>query len=137
MNLFINKPDFLGILSSGLCAIHCAAAPLFFAAQPLVHDALEEAGHHDHGHAHGSGLWGSLDLLFLAVSLVAVFFAARASQQTATRAWLGVGWAIFAASLVMEHLGMVGWLMYVGSAVLVVTHLVNFRQCRAPHQTST
>ncbi|TXF90304.1 MerC domain-containing protein [Neolewinella aurantiaca] len=132
MNPFVNKPDFVGMLSSGLCAIHCAVAPVFFAAQPLVHDAISEASHH--GHEHGHGLWGSLDIIFLVLSLVAVYYAAKASQQTKTRAWLWIGWGVFAAGLLMEHLGMVGWLMYVGSAILVVTHLINFRQCRLPNQ---
>ncbi|NJC26547.1 MerC family mercury resistance protein [Neolewinella antarctica] len=63
MSYLIQKPDFVGMLSSGLCAIHCAAAPIFFAAQPLVHGVIGEADHH--GHEHGHGLWGSLDFVFL------------------------------------------------------------------------
>lgn len=90
-------------------------------------------GEADH---HGHGIWGSLDFAFLAASLIAVYFAAKASQRITTRVWLWVGWATFAMGLLMEHLGMVGWLMYVGSAVLVITHLVNFRQCRIPHKAS-
>lgn len=136
MNPFVNKPDFMGMLASGLCAIHCAATPLFFAAQPLVHEAISEAGHHEHGHDHGHGIWGSLDLIFVVLSLIAVYYAAKASRNTKTRAWLWGGWGVFAAGLLMEHLGMVGWLMYVGSAILVVTHLVNFRQCRVSSQPS-
>jgi hypothetical protein len=134
MNSFINKPDLVGMLASGLCAIHCAMVPLFFAAQPLVYEAISEAGHH--GHEHGHGLWASLDIVFLVLSLIAVHYAAKASHQPKTRAWLWGGLGVFAAGLLMEYLGMVGWLMYVGSAILVITHLVNFRQCRVPRQSS-
>lgn len=136
MNIFVNKPDFVGMAASILCAIHCAAFPLLFAAQPLVHEAISSAEGHGHGHGHGHGglasLWSSLDFVFLALSLVAVYFAARASRNATTKVWLWTGWAIFAIGVGMEQFGLPGWLMYVGSAVLVIAHLINFRQCKIP-----
>lgn len=128
-----NKPDFLGIAVSGLCVLHCAFTPLLFAAQPLWHDSV---GTRDLP-GYGAWWWGSLDYLFLGLSLVAVRFAARASQRTGVRTLLWLGWVVFVVGLLLEGYSVGTWVMYFGSAVLVATHLMNFRQCRGPQPNRT
>ncbi|MGB3547043.1 MAG: MerC domain-containing protein [Saprospiraceae bacterium] len=125
-NSIIGKPDLLGLAASGLCALHCTITPLFFAAQPLLHHTTDHAHHHT-----GLSFWSSLDYVFLLLSLVAVWLASRASRRPSTRAWLWVGFSCFSLGLILESYS--PWalaLLYLGSGILVVTHLVNFHQCR-------
>ena len=87
MNVFANRPDVIGMAASGLCALHCAVTPLFFVTQPFVHEAIANAGDHGHGH----GIWSSLDVIFLALSLIAVVYAAKVSQSATIKLWLWGG----------------------------------------------
>lgn len=77
--------------------------------------------------------WAMLDYLFLFVSLLAVWYSARHTSSRSVRLLLWVGWAGFAAGLLLEAgaFAFGKWLMYAGSVALVVTHVVNFRHCRA------
>jgi hypothetical protein len=116
------QSDLLGVLASGLCAIHCALTPVFFAARPLLE------GHHHHG-----GFWGALDYVFLIVSLLAVWYSARHTSHRTYKWVLWVSWAVFAIGLLSEvlHISWGIWLMYIGSIVLVVSHIQNYRYCRS------
>lgn len=117
--------DILGVAASGLCAIHCALTPLFFAAKPVLETTM---GHHHHG----SGFWASLDYIFLVLSLAAVWFSARHTIHKGIRKVLWGGWVLFAIGLLSEafhfHQGI--WLMYLGSITLVVAHVYNHRYCK-------
>ncbi len=121
----INYSDLLGVAASGLCAIHCALTPLFFATRPVLESTL---GHHHHG----AGFWALLDYLFLVLSLVAVWYSARHTSHTGIKKVLWGAWIIFAIGLLSEpfhfHHGI--WFMYAGSITLVVAHLYNHRYCK-------
>ena len=39
-SIISKKSDLLGIMASGLCAVHCAVTPFFFAARPLLDNAI-------------------------------------------------------------------------------------------------
>ena len=117
--------DFLGAVASGLCAIHCALTPVFFAARPVLETTMGK-------HSHGPGFWALLDYLFLVLSLAAVWYSARHTDHTGIKRALWGAWSIFAIGLLSEsfhfHHGI--WFMYVGSITLVVTHLYNHRHCK-------
>ncbi|MEM6892167.1 MAG: MerC domain-containing protein [Bacteroidota bacterium] len=122
----LSYSDFLGVAASGLCAIHCALTPLFFAARPVLESTM---GHHHH---HGDGFWGLLDYLFLVLSLVAVWYSAKHTHHKRIRWVLWAAWAVFAIGLLSEifHFEQGKWLMYAGSIVLVVAHWYNHRYCK-------
>ena len=129
-SIISKKSDLLGVLASGLCAVHCAITPLFFAARPLLDKAMREGGH---GCEQAPWGWAMLDYLFLVISLLAVWYSARHTSSRNVRLLLWVGWACFAMGLLLEatEFAFGKWLMYAGSIALVVTHIVNFRHCRA------
>ena len=119
----INRSDIMGALASGLCAIHCGLTPLlFFAAQPVLESTVD-------GHSHGSIWWGALDYVFLILSLVAVYFSAKHTHHKEIKWVLWIAWSIFAIGLLSEpfHLSYGKWLMYIGSAVLIIAHLKNYQ----------
>lgn len=124
--------DFLGVAASGLCAIHCALTPVFFAARPVLESTI---GHHHHG----DGFWALLDYLFLVISLVAVWYSAKHTHHIGIKRVLWVAWGVFAVGLLSEifHFEYGIWLMYLGSIALVVTHSYNHRYCKRIHFNST
>ena len=128
-SIISKKSDLLGIMASGLCAVHCAVTPFFFAARPLLDKAVC-----DRSCCSNAPLgWAMLDYLFLLISLLAVWYSAKHTTSRTVRFLLWVGWACFAVGLLLEGGAFASgkWMMYTGSAGLVATHVVNFRHCRA------
>ena len=122
----LHQSDLLGVLASGLCAIHCALTPVFFAVRPLLETA-HDGHHHDH-----VGFWGALDYVFLILSLLAVWYSARHTSHASFKWILWIAWGVFAVGLLSEPLNYSHgiWLMYFGSITLVVAHIQNYRYCQ-------
>ncbi len=121
----MNYSDWLGTAASGLCAIHCTLTPIFFVAKPALASTL---GEHDHHH----GLWAALDYVFLALSLLAVWYSARHTTHAQIKWILWAAWGVFAFGLLSEllELSFGHWFMYAGSIALVITHIINYRHCQ-------
>ncbi|MEM6540916.1 MAG: MerC domain-containing protein [Bacteroidota bacterium] len=121
----LSYSDWLGAAASGLCAIHCALAPVFFAARPVLESTMGE-------HSHGEGFWALLDYLFLVLSLAAVWYSSRHTTHKGIKKILWAAWVIFAVGLLSEvfHFSYGIWFMYVGSIALVAAHLYNHRYCK-------
>ena len=119
----INRSDVLGITASGLCAIHCALTPLIFAVKPVLQNTVS-----GHGHSHGHW-WSLFDVLFLILSLVAVYFSSKHTKNKTIKWVLWVAWAIFSLGLLSEFIEFPNgiWLMYIGSFALIITHFINHR----------
>lgn len=126
----LERSDLFGATISGLCSIHCAITPLFLASQPLLDQ-------HAHGHDHG--LWGSLDYIFLVLSLVAVVYSSWHTNRPQIKWLLWMSWAVFAIGLVLEMTESVHnkSFMYVGSIALIVTHFANIRHCRVSKRSDS
>lgn len=125
----------LGVVASALCMVHCAVTPFLFALHPVMENW---AATHDHAHAHshGSLFWESFDYLFLVLSLVAVWFSVRHSHNKALKGILWMAWGVLTFGLLIELQG-IAWgqyIMYVGSAALIIAHIQNYRICRTWHQ---
>ena len=108
------KSDYLGIVSSTLCALHCAFTPFFIAALSAVKTA------------ENSFAW--LDYVFVALCLWAVYHASKHSSSKLIKMGLWAAWAVFAIGIVFEDAaeGMV-YMGYAGSLGLVVLHIFNIR----------
>lgn len=121
----LSYSDLLGAAASGLCAIHCALTPVFFAARPVLESTIDK-------HSHGTGFWAILDYIFLVLSLVAVWYSSRHTNHKVIKKVLWWAWGIFAIGLLSEtiHFYYGKWFMYVGSITLVVAHLYNHRYCK-------
>ena len=108
------KSDWMGIASSVGCLIHCLLMPV------LLSSAASFTAHEEYH-------W--LDFIFLALAAVAVWFSARKTNVLAVRILLIVAWAVFAGSIIWEEtLPFASVLMYLGSVLLIVGHVLNLRQ---------
>ena len=108
------KSDYLGIIGSTLCALHCAFTPFIVAALSAVKTV--EAS------------WEWLDYVFIALCFWAVFHSTKHSNSKKIRMGLWAAWAVFATGILLEDVaeGM-NYLAYTGSAALVVLHILNIR----------
>lgn len=114
-----NKADYIGILGSILCIIHCLLVPVI-----TIGSSLE------HMHTHQAGLL-SLDLLFVVVNGIAVYFATKDHKSLPLRLLLWSALALFSVSILLEsRLPVFTWLGYAGSALLIIGHFVNLYQCQ-------
>ncbi|MDQ6478883.1 MerC domain-containing protein [Dyadobacter sp. LHD-138] len=119
-----NKADYVGILGSLLCIVHCLAMPVL---------ALGSAFGHDH-HLHVGFL--SLDYLFILINAAAVYFATRNHRSVFVNVLLWSALVLFAVSLIFEERNAVfQWLGYLGSALLITGHLINLYICQIAPQT--
>ncbi|MEL6845847.1 MAG: MerC domain-containing protein [Bacteroidota bacterium] len=120
-----NYADWVGMVASGLCTLHCILTPVIFAAKPFFVTAGT-------GHTHGPALWSSLDYVFLFMSLMAVWYAVDHAATSFMKAAFWLFWGIFAFGLFMEGYEIQAgkWLMYAGSIALIVMHFLNYRHYR-------
>ncbi len=114
-NIFrTHKADWVGILGSVGCIIHCLIMPV------LLSSAASFT-------AHAEYRW--LDYVFLTVAAVAVWFSARKASSVMVRILLILAWAIFAGSIIWEEsIPFASILMYIGSVLLIIGHVLNLRQ---------
>ncbi|WP_035332863.1 MerC domain-containing protein [Dyadobacter crusticola] len=113
-----NKADYIGILGSALCIVHCLLVPALAFGSTV-------ATHHEH-----AGLW-SLDFLFIIINGVAVYYATRNHKSLPLKIFLWAALALFSFSLLFEGKHIVfSWLGYAGSALLIIGHLINLYICQ-------
>lgn len=119
--LLRQKADYVGITGSVLCIIHCLATPVVVMSSTLLNHESFRVG------------FLSLDYLFIAINIVAVWSASRdTSRKIALTLWGFL--TLFAAGLLLEdvHDGF-AYVAYAASLGLVITHLANIRYCRTHH----
>lgn len=129
MSIYTNqkKSDFVGIIASSLCAIHCAITPLIFVAKPFLHETVCQSNACCTNAPIG---WKVFDFLFLLISLFAVWYSAKSTDKRSIQWLLWMSWiCLIIGLLTSKHFGHL--IMYIGSLSLVVIHLMNFRYCRA------
>lgn len=116
------KADYIGIAGSVLCLIHCLAAPVLVMTSNLLRDDTLRAG------------FLSLDYVFIAVNIIAVYFATRHHSSSIIRTALWSFLLLFAIGLILEDVSPAfEYIAYAASAGLVISHLVNLRHHRLVH----
>ena len=116
----INKSDWVGILASGLCMVHCLATPFLF----VTHAAIGT-------HAQGRPFWwGFLDIVFLLFSFLAVYWSVRKTSRPWVKHAFWILWGLLALIIVNEkwgimHLAEVA--IYFPALGLVFLHFYNLR----------
>ncbi|GAB3498451.1 hypothetical protein GCM10027341_20090 [Spirosoma knui] len=122
MDLLSRKADYIGITGSVLCIIHCLITPILLMSSSLLqHDELRVG-------------YLSLDYVFIAVNIVAVYSATRhyASPMVKKSLWGFLG--LFIVAILLEDAAPAfEYMAYAASAGLVMTHLINIRQHRLSH----
>ncbi|OEK08325.1 hypothetical protein A8C32_02415 [Flavivirga aquatica] len=123
MALFITKSDSIGVLSSGLCLLHCLATPFLFVSQTHISQCFETK----------PIWWSSIDFIFIIVSAVAIY----RTVKTTTRQWikiaLWINWFIVLVLIINEKMG---WLhlsesfIYFPAGGLIFFHIYNSKYCQ-------
>ena len=114
------KSDFIGMIASGLCLIHCVATPILFMA--------------------GTGLgmptevqptwWGYLDPIFLVLSLLAVYWSVQSRAHALIKFLFVVFWMLLMLLVLNEKFELfpiVEEAIYVPTISLILLHLYNSR----------
>lgn len=124
--LLSKNSDFVGIVASGLCAIHCAITPLIFMAKPLLQNASADT---TFSCADAPMAWKAFDFIFLFIGFYAVWISSKHSSKVAIKSLMWISWIILAAGILLAKFVGHGP-MYVGSIGLVSMHIWNIRTCR-------
>lgn len=109
----INKADFIGIVSSSLCLVHCIATPLLI--------------------AFGAGFIANpiFKYLFLIISFASIFKATENVNNTKIAMFLWASfWGFLFSTLLQEEYE---WLHYSGyffAILIIVGHLLNIKYCK-------
>ena len=119
--------DLLGSTASTLCLTHCLVTPFLFAAHTG----------HVHGHHTHPFWWGLIDIFFIGVSLLAVYWSTKNSSKRWMKFALWISWAMLAFIILNEKMELVPIaeaLIYIPSIALVVLHLYNRRYCQCGNE---
>lgn len=110
------KWDWVGILGSAGCILHCLAMPaVIYASGTALH-----GNHYE---------W--LDYLFVGVAALAMFYSVRQSHAIGVKLLLILAWLLFSVGVVLQPIFSSAYLlMYAGSAALISGHTINLRRCR-------
>ncbi|GAB4479076.1 MAG: hypothetical protein OHK0057_30790 [Thermoflexibacter sp.] len=113
------KADHLGVLSAGLCLIHCTLLPIVFAWKAISFEHEIE----------GSFKW---DYVFLIFSFYAVLQASKNAISSAIKWTLWISFSILAVSVFLENYAKVfEYIIIFTSLFLIVVHLYNLRYRQA------
>ncbi|HEX9956478.1 MAG TPA: MerC domain-containing protein [Fibrella sp.] len=122
LDIVDKKADYIGITGSVLCLIHCLAAPVVVMTSSLLRDDTLRTG------------FLSLDYVFIAINIVAVYFAARQHTSSAIRTALWSFLFLFTLGLLLENVNpLFEYIAYAASTGLVISHLLNLRHHRLVH----
>ena len=111
------KSDLLGIISSSLCLIHCLAGPILV----LLGYSFIEPDH-----------WPIWDILFLGISVWAVYFATRGHAPRHVKLGLWFSVLLLSVSIIFSHdYPFFSVLSWIAAASLVLFHVLNIRHGRS------
>ncbi|MEM9077324.1 MAG: MerC domain-containing protein [Bacteroidota bacterium] len=122
------KSDWIGMLASGLCLIHCLATPFLFIANASI-------GVHGENHP---AWWGVLDIVFLVLSFFAVYWSIRNTSRTWIKYGFGISWLILASVVLNEKFELfhiAEEAIYPPTLGLIFLHFYNRYYCRCEDET--
>lgn len=117
------NPDTIGIMASTLCLIHCVATPFIFLAKACSVSCC----------ANAPVWWKGIDFLFIIISFVAIFYAAKNTSKSWMPMALWSSWLVLLVTIFCETLGanfLPPKFVYIPSIGIVILHLYNHKYCR-------
>ncbi|MEN1784984.1 MAG: MerC domain-containing protein [Bacteroidota bacterium] len=126
-----SKSDLVGATASALCLAHCILTPFLFVAQANI-------AAYGAGETHPAW-WSFLDIVFLVISLAAVWYSAVNSVSEAVQWGLWISWIVLCFIILNEKLS---WMplpeaaVYVPAIALVLLHLYNRKYCKGNQEAS-
>ena len=118
-----NKSDLFGALASGLCLIHCMATPLLFIGKACSAVCCASAP-----------LWWQLvDYVFIVISFIAIFYAAKNSSKSWMKFAMYGTWLSLLLVVLMESFSpglLPSYSVYIPALSIVGLHLYNYKYCQ-------
>lgn len=111
------KSDWIGIISSGLCLIHCNVSILFivFGFQFSLNDAFN----------------GWLDYIFLLISFCALYASSQSTKSSKIQIVFLASFLLFAIGILFhDDYNACSFLSIIGSIGLTATHIWNILDCK-------
>lgn len=124
---FKSRSDFLGILASSLCMIHCLATPVFFVVQACTSSCC----------AAGPWWWRMVDYLFLVISIGAIYQSTKMTSLKWMPKAMYICWGALAFLILNESLSILPiphLFVYLPAFSLVFLHVYNLRHCRCEEE---
>ena len=123
MNLI--KSDNIGVIASSLCIIHCVATPFLF----VVHSCCSVGA---------PSWWQSFDFLFLAISLIAIYFSVKNSTSNFVIFGMWFSWFLLGIILLNNRFSLFAIdhnAIYIPAALLIILHIYNLKYCQCSDNT--
>lgn len=116
--------DYMGVVSSILCLIHCLGLPfVFFLGQYFGFTYLN---------SFRDGIEHIIffDIIFLLTASISVFFALKHAHSKEIKILLCVGWTFFAIGVIFESIEIFHYFIHLGSILLITGHIKNIKLCK-------
>ncbi len=104
--------DFLGMLSSILCLIHCLALPFIVV---FFGETLKSLEHLEF-----------VDWIFALISLYAAYDSLRKTQLKGLRITFIIGWLFFIFGVIFHEDKILSYSLHLGSLILIISHIRNY-----------
>ena len=129
--------DLLGMVSAGLCLIHCIALPVFLLST-ISAGLVTHEWHWLGGTPLGAvprrdtPLGGTpLDYIFIALAVLAVYFSAKRTPSSYIRIGMWLSVIIFGVALLAHEISEYAqYISIAASMVLMLLHFINIRHCK-------
>ena len=123
MKLIIRNSDKIGVVSSGLCMLHCFATPFLFLSQSsLIFISVDF-----------TLTWFILNYVFLFISFIAIYHSVKNSTNRFIRIFLYLFWVVLSGLIINESLEIFSIpeaATYFSASSLICLHIYNLRYCR-------
>lgn len=122
-----SKSDLFGVVASSLCMVHCIATPLIFVVQACTKSCCET----------GPWWWSMIDYIFLVISLVAIYYSAKATSLKWMPFVLYFSWGLLAILILHErfpYFEIPHVMVYLPAFSLVFLHLYNRKYCQCKEE---
>ena len=123
MKLIIRNSDRIGVVSSGLCMLHCFATPFLFLSQSsLIFISVDF-----------TLIWFILNYFFLFISFIAIYHSVKNSTNRFIRIFLYLFWLVLSGLIINESLEIFSIpeaATYFSASSLICLHIYNLRYCR-------
>lgn len=121
--IITNKADYLGMLASSLCLLHCLATPFLFIAKTCSTTCCEET----------PVWWKTIDFLFLTISFFAVLASTKKSTNKTIQMLMWLTWMAISFVICNEYLNLIALFdkaIYIPATTLIVLHIYNLKYCQ-------
>ena len=123
------QSDLIGVIASGLCAIHCIVTPFLFLAQSCSSTSCCGST---------PSWWSSIDYLFIGITFLAVYQSGKNSSKSWIKYGLLVIWGLLSVLVLNEKFNLLniaeGW-KYLTAVGLICLHLYNLKFCRCSEES--